>query len=348
MTVPSVVADVDTGIDDALALVYLAHLHQQGRIELTVTTSAGNCTAQDAAANSAEVLRCCGVSLSTPIVPGASSPRELELTTTPETHGPNGLGYWTAHRNGKGGGGAESSNGQSAHEQWDGTARSAIAQWKRAKPDYLLVAGPATNVAYAVEHAPEILANCTVAFMAGAFDYPGNTTATAEWNAWVDPHALQFALENWPEGAKPSLICPLNQTEKVLLYPERLARWQEKLEQKALEHEVLGLKTPQLECELAHLLGEALRFYFEFHESVGVGYCAQIHDLAAAIVMLEKATYQSKVWAVAVETEGELRGTTAKRESAGTTDGGLVNIVEEFDPEAILREFEDVVLRTGL
>ena len=39
------VADVDTGIDDMLALIYLAGLHRAGEIELAaVTTSAGNTT----------------------------------------------------------------------------------------------------------------------------------------------------------------------------------------------------------------------------------------------------------------------------------------------------------------
>ena len=329
---PSVVADVDTGIDDALALVYLAHLHQQGHIALTVTTSAGNCTAQDAAANSAEVLRCCGVSLSTPIVPGAASPRELKLTTTPETHGPNGLGYWAAHQKGSGTDGSEDTCGRWECEWWDGSARSAIAQWKRAQPDYLLVAGPATNVAYAVEHAPEVLEHCTVVFMAGAFDYPGNTTATAEWNAWVDPHALQYALENWPQGARPPMICPLNQTERVLLYPQRLGQWQKQLGE---------------ESELAQIMGEALRFYFEFHESVGVGYCAQIHDLAAAMVMLGNVEYRSEVWPVAVEIEGELRGTTVQRQCDDAIGAGWADIVEGFDPDAIFGEFEKVVLGLG-
>ena len=53
----SVVADVDTGIDDALALLWLASLHRRGVLDLHVTTVAGNTTAATAARNSAEVLR---------------------------------------------------------------------------------------------------------------------------------------------------------------------------------------------------------------------------------------------------------------------------------------------------
>ena len=430
MRIPHVVADVDTGIDDALALIYLAHLHKQREIDLTVTTSAGNCTAQDAAANSMEVLRCCGVSLSTPIVPGAASPREVKLTTTPETHGPYGLGYWTAHRADHTQHGTDQDQHGTDQDQhgtdqdqhgtdqdqrssaqrgcvtdhtqhsaearqencgelvgsaegfpgWDGTAQLAIAQWKKANPDYLLVAGPATNIAYAIEHAPEVLEDCTVVFMAGAFDYPGNTTATAEWNAWVDPHALRYALENWPNTAKPPLMCPLNQTERVLLYPDVLARWQralgqdvqgrntseqraqgqralgqdaqeargletDALAQRISESDVDGQRVSQHPSELAQLMGDALRFYFEFHDSVGVCYCAQIHDLAAAQVMLGKVNYRSNTFDVFVETEGELRGTTMKRDRRDDQAvRGVVEVLEALEPEAVFREFERIIL----
>ncbi|HAJ51185.1 MAG TPA: nucleoside hydrolase, partial [Corynebacterium variabile] len=47
----SLVADVDTGIDDALALLWLASLHRRGVLDLHVTTVAGNTTAATAARN---------------------------------------------------------------------------------------------------------------------------------------------------------------------------------------------------------------------------------------------------------------------------------------------------------
>ena len=90
--VPRLVADVDTGIDDALALLWLAALHRRGVFDLHVTTVAGNTTAAAAARNSVEVLRVAGTP-DVPVTVGASRPRVLPLTTTPETHGPEGLGY---------------------------------------------------------------------------------------------------------------------------------------------------------------------------------------------------------------------------------------------------------------
>ena len=52
MTRLKVLADVDTGIDDSLALVYLAGLHTAGEIELVgVTCAGGNTTAAWSARN---------------------------------------------------------------------------------------------------------------------------------------------------------------------------------------------------------------------------------------------------------------------------------------------------------
>lgn len=329
-----VLADVDTGIDDALALVWLASLHRSGAIELQVTTSAGNTTAALAARNSLEVLRVAGAS-DVPVVAGAQAPRVLPLTTTPETHGPEGLGYWTPHV----------LNVPDASD-----AATAVEAWRRAAPQHLLVAGPATNLAYAVEHAPEVLRGAQVTLMCGAFAYPGNTTPTAEWNTWVDPHALSFALENWPDGALPPVICPLNVTEQVLLTPERLEA-------------MLAGASGDVAGELPELLRDALRFYFEFHESVGAGYLAQIHDLAAAMVMLGEVEARFREATVAVEAESALlRGTTVAdwvdgpAGAAGPEDTAVgpywgrpanARILTGLDPDEVFARFASALTVTG-
>ncbi|RRO97371.1 nucleoside hydrolase, partial [Corynebacterium bovis] len=209
----SVVADVDTGIDDALALTWLAARHRAGRLRLTVTASAGNTTAALAARNSREVLRVCGLG-DLPVTCGAAAPREVPLVTTPETHGPEGLGHWIPAV------GADAPTVADAPDSPD----EAVRAWRDAAPDHIIVAGPATTLAHAVDHAPDVLRSARVTLMTGAFLYPGNTTPTAEWNAWVDPHALAHVVEHWPEGAPLPTVCPLNVTERVLLRPERLDR----------------------------------------------------------------------------------------------------------------------------
>lgn len=319
MTIPRVIADVDTGIDDALALAWLGSLHAKGKIELTVTTSAGNTTVMNAARNSNAVLRMTGSSARA--IPGLPRPRVLPLTTTPETHGPEGLGYWQDHE----------------PEDASDPGQSFLEAWRKAQPTHVLIAGPATNLAYVMDHAPRLLENTQVTLMTGAFIYPGNTTPTAEWNAWVDPHALKHVLGNWPASAPLLTICPLNTTERVLLTPERL--------QGILRHLSLA------QAELADLLIDATRFYFEFHEQVGVGYQAQIHDLAAAQVLLRdelwilRGDVDKRKATVDVEADSELlRGTTVADWDGSYWDRvPNAEVLTRIEPESVFATFESAL-----
>lgn len=378
MSTPSltVVADVDTGIDDALALVYLYRLHLAGRIDLSVTTSAGNCTADDAARNSAEVFRVAAQQWgpsslgrhcaqrgegSDTVIPkitiGAAHPRVLPLVTTPETHGPRGLGYWLGEAGDARRAQAEGTPGKAEASLApgsgtpDGTAAAAVAHWADAQPTHLLVCGPATNLAWAVEHAPEVLRGCQVVIMGGAFGYPGNTTPVAEWNAWVDPHALKYALQHWPEGAPLPVIAPLNMTEQVLLTPERLRDWvggldarQETGRQADRQGDWAGT---QAMSQLGQLLTAALEFYFEFHEQVGVGYQAQIHDLAAAMVLLEDVDCATREFHVDVEADSELtRGATLAFDPKPPFGQQLTpnaRVLERLDAAGVLERFGELL-----
>lgn len=273
---PTLLVDCDTGIDDAVALCYLAGRHVAGEIRLIgATTTAGNTTAAQAAANTAHVLRACGLG-GVPVAAGLPAPRRVALTTTPETHGPGGLGYLDAP-----GAPPEPAGGWRA--LWRGAAAEGAA---------LLVTGPATNLAEIGPYPGE------VTVMGGAIDHPGNTTETAEWNAWVDPHAAKEAYAFQAEP--PATCCPLGATERLTVDPP------------FLEELVAALgKAP-----VAGLLPEALRFYFEFHESQGEGYLAKVHDALAAMVALDAIPHRAREAAIDVDVDGERRGTTTARAPA--------------------------------
>ncbi|MHC4558893.1 MAG: nucleoside hydrolase [Planctomycetota bacterium] len=55
--------------------------------------------------------------------------------------------------------------------------------------------GPCTNLAIAIRLAPEIIGLIKrVVYMGGAFDTPGNTTPSAEFNWWFDPEAAKMSV----------------------------------------------------------------------------------------------------------------------------------------------------------
>src|SRR5664279_1368823 len=84
------VLDVDTGIDDSLALLY-ACASAEAEI-VAVTCVAGNVDARQVAENTRAVLELAGRP-DVEVALGREAPIARDLVTTPETHGPKGIGY---------------------------------------------------------------------------------------------------------------------------------------------------------------------------------------------------------------------------------------------------------------
>ncbi|QQC60323.1 nucleoside hydrolase [Rothia kristinae] len=257
---PDVLLDNDTGVDDALALVYLAS-RPDVRIHL-ISSTAGNVDADLVARNNLGILQLCGLG-EVPVVVGASRPLEIPLTVTPETHGPQGIGYATVST-------TRRPDPGDAAQRWVDLARRHPGRFDA------VCTAPLTNLALALRlepRLPELLRSLTI--MGGSFLHPGNTTPTAEWNIHSDPHAAAEvfaaydALPHLPVERLP-LICALETTERFELTPEHVRAWRREAAHPSGAGE-----------QVLHLLEEALRFYFEFHEQYGYGRIAHVHDYAA-------------------------------------------------------------------
>src|SRR5690349_17467590 len=85
-----VILDVDTGIDDSLALLYM--LGSSEADLLAVTCVSGNVEARQVAINTLAVLELAGRT-DIEVAVGREVPLKRPLETTPETHGPRGIGY---------------------------------------------------------------------------------------------------------------------------------------------------------------------------------------------------------------------------------------------------------------
>src|SRR5665811_2487102 len=85
-----ILVDCDTGIDDSLALLYAAASPECELVAVTCT--AGNVDARQVAENTRAVLELAGRS-DVEVALGRETPLARVLVTTPETHGPRGIGY---------------------------------------------------------------------------------------------------------------------------------------------------------------------------------------------------------------------------------------------------------------
>ncbi|MGH3652170.1 nucleoside hydrolase [Glutamicibacter sp.] len=334
--------DCDTGIDDALALAYLCSLDHVW-IE-AVTSTPGNVDAEQVAANNRALLAFCG-KLDIPVLIGAREPLEIPLVTTPETHGPQGVGYATLPD-------------PMSPEPMDLDAVDYWIETARENPGELtvLLTAPLTNFALALRREPRLpWLLRKVVIMGGAFYYQGNTTPTAEWNTHVDPHAAKevfaaytAAAEEGLDSSKLPIVCSLDTTERFEMQPEFLTKLS--IEVGCAEPEIVQASDPEGTLSkssnpLVRYLSDALRFYFEFHRQYDQGYIAHVHDFFAAGVAAGTLDYETRPGTVDVETESPLFfGTTVADFRGLWGKPANAHVVVSNDPEA---GFAELVQRLG-
>ena len=280
-----VILDVDTGIDDALAIL-LACASPQVEL-LAVTCVSGNVAADQVCRNTLAVLDLAGRA-DVEVAVGREVPLARPLRTAPETHGPEGIGYARLP--------AETRAVSERH-----AADIIVAEASRRPGELTLVTlGPLTNLAVALQREPELPRLLRrLVMMAGSYRSAGNTAPTTEWNVAIDPEAMQAVLDGWSaiEGAPRPLALGLDVTERAKLTPDHLAEL----------HRRAG---DPPDSPLLRLVDDALRFYMEFHSRYDGFYGCFLHDPLAFAAALDPALV--RVEAVRVEVELEGRWTTGE------------------------------------
>ena len=178
MAIP-VILDVDTGVDDALALLFAAR-HPDLDL-LAVSCVAGNAGLDRVVVNTATVLAAAGAT-DVAIGRGADRPLLDAPRAAGHVHGRDGLGDlgWPAAAVGE--------------------VEPAIDLLRRTllgadEPVTLVTLAPMTNIALLLRAYPEVLESIgRIVFMGGSA-LAGNATAAAEFNIWHDPEAAAIVLD---------------------------------------------------------------------------------------------------------------------------------------------------------
>ncbi|OBY33119.1 nucleoside hydrolase [Mycolicibacter kumamotonensis] len=310
MTLP-VFADVDTGVDDAVALVYLLADSRARLVGLAAT--GGNVAVQQVCRNNLALLELCGAS-GIPVSRGAEAPLNGPVRTAEAIHGPQGLGY------------AELPPGSGRLTGYDAAAAWAAAA--REHPGQLvgLVTGPLTNLALALRAEPALLTLLRrLVIMGGVFS--GERADRAEFNIGFDPEAAAEVFSAWAAVApqRLPLVCGLDLTQRIAITPA-----------------ILALLPAPADNPVVRLLDDALRFYFEAHVARGHGYLAYLHDPLAAAVALEPELVTTRPAAVQIElAPAAARGRTIPDWDAGQPNA-LIGV--GVDPAAF---FDRLVQRIG-
>jgi len=204
-----VAIDVDTGVDDALALL-LALRSPELSVE-AVTTVNGNVSVETATRNTRLVLDVAQAPPGLLLAQGAPRPLVRESVHSTFVHGADGLGN------------AASVYPPPKHPVIEKDAATLLLELIGRYGDALTLVslGPMTNLALAARRDPgEFRRVGEVVQMGGAVRRPGNITPTAEFNIYVDPEA---AAEVVATGVRLRLV-PLDATTGALLPRAELRR----------------------------------------------------------------------------------------------------------------------------
>ncbi len=314
------VLDMDTGVDDAVAIVLA--LGSSDVDLVAITSVAGNVPLELCTRNCLLINELMGGHAV--VAAGADGPLAKRLLTASEVHGADGLG------------GRLDSLPAPSTRPTDEPARELLTRLPLEHPGEitLVTTGPLTNVAAALRAKPEAVASyARIVSMGGAFDVPGNTGPVAEFNVYVDPEAAGAVLGS---GLDITLV-PLDATTGATLMRSALEA-----------HE----RSPRLPADrpgrdLAAILYRALDHYmeFQFDESgLDGGY---MHDPLAVAAALDPGILTTRDMRVDVVTEGPDRGRTlrAPPQRNAATAGRGVRVAFGHDDGAFRRTVEERVLR---
>ncbi|WP_317444471.1 nucleoside hydrolase [Streptomyces collinus] len=174
-----VIIDCDTGVDDALALLFA--VRHPGLDLRAVTCVAGNTDVDGVVRNTLTVLERAGAP-GIPVARGAERPLIEPARPARHVHGADGMG--------------DLGLPAPARRPVDVDAVTLLRREILAapRPVTLIPTAPLTNIALLLRTHPEVTRNIErIVFMGGAVA-TGNATAVAEFNVWHDPEAAAILL----------------------------------------------------------------------------------------------------------------------------------------------------------
>jgi purine nucleosidase len=266
-----IIIDTDPGQDDAAAIMLA--LGSPELDILGITTVAGNVPLALTSRNARIILEFCARP-DVKVFAGADKPVARPLITAEHVHGKTGL------------------DGPELHDPHmplqEQHAVDFIIETLRREPAgtvTLCTLGPLTNIATALEKAPEIAGRVReLVMMGGGFFEGGNITPAAEFNIYVDPEAAAAVFKS----GIPIVMMPLDVTHKVLTLKSRVAKLRE-----------IGSRPA---IALVEMLDFFERFDIEKYGSDG----GPLHDPTVIAYLLKPELFSGRDCNVEVETASPL------------------------------------------
>lgn len=271
-----VILDLDTGIDDAMALAYALGSKEIDLIGVTGTF--GNVYTDVGVQNVLNILNMCNAS-EIPVYAGESHAITKDSFTRLEVsariHGENGVGQ------------VEIETSPKEKETKSGVDFLIESVKKYGKELVIITTGPITNLTLALQKAPEMKDMVgKVVIMGGALTVPGNVNAYTEANISQDSDAAKYLFES---GLDVTMV-GLDVTQRSILTKANTQSWRE-------TGSVAG-----------RTYADMVDYYISQHDA-GVKGC-YLHDPSAVINAVHPEYFTMLPMHMTVITEGEAEGRT--------------------------------------
>ncbi|WEZ84741.1 nucleoside hydrolase [Rhizobium sp. 32-5/1] len=273
MTEPrKIIIDTDPGQDDAAAIMLA--LGSPAEIEvLGITTVAGNVPVALTSRNARIVCELCN-RRDVKVFAGADKPISRPLVTAEHVHGKTGLDGPVVE---------EPTMPLQAQHAVDFIIETLLSEPTGTVT--LCTLGALTNVAMALNKAPEIAARVReLVMMGGGFFEGGNITPAAEFNIYVDPDAAEIVFKS----GIPIVMMPLDVTHRVLTYKARVEK-------------IKAIGSPAA-VAMAEMLEFFERFDIEKYGTDG----GPLHDPTVIAYLIRPELFTGRDCNVEIETKSEL------------------------------------------
>ncbi|MCR4907420.1 MAG: nucleoside hydrolase [Lachnospiraceae bacterium] len=260
--------DVDTGTDDAVALLSLHAL--KGTEIIGLSTVCGNSGPENSYRNTRCINTICKSSY--PVYRGADKPLLREPFHAAEVHGKNGLGDVKV----------ELPEEETVYTlpAWDALNEAAEKYSGKLR---LIATAPLSNLAIAFSKYPSLAKHLHSILIMGGATREGNVTPCAEFNIYADPEGADIVFR----AGVPIYLFPLDVTERVCLTREDLKE--------------LAAKGNRAGKFVHDILQVPMSFHSALHHP-GV----QMHDCCPVLFLDSPELFDMEEAGVAVETKGKI------------------------------------------
>ena len=318
-----IILDTDGGVDDALAIIMALNAPQ---LELkAITVVAGNIDVDQAAYNVLRVLNIAQPHSPPFVAKGCEQPLVRAPFNAAGIHGADGLGE--LHRFTDAAGTARYPKLPLQPSNKDAIAVLLEAAHTLGERLTIITLGPLTNIATAIQRDAATMRRVgRIVTMGGAVTVPGNISAAAEFNFFVDPDAAQVVMES----GIPVVLVGLDVAMKAPLPRHRVE-----------EH------LQRYPTQVAQFIADCTEIYMAFYRDNEGFHGCYVHDPLAIGIAIDRDLAQTEQVHLVVETEGRFTTGMAladrrdRRDEANNPPN--VDVCLDVDTERFWQMFDELL-----